>query len=129
MLGSNCLKHKRVLLPILLSICMLVPFVSELSELPGGCSSPVSASADNSALVPTSFTTSDELSGADKNSCGNDNKSKAQNAMAPLSVCSHFIPHFVSPFVWVRDFNGSLGRQFQQVLQLLDIPPPSHIAS
>jgi hypothetical protein len=121
MLGSNCLKHKRVLLPILLSICMLVPFAPVLSEPLGSSSSPVSAFADNSALVPTPFTGSDELSGADENSCGNDDKSTAQNAVASLSVCSHFISYFVSLSAWFRDFNSSLG--------LLDIPPPSHTTS
>ena len=130
MLGFNWLNQKRILLGLLVSICMLVLFASELSEESGNLSSLVAILASNSSPAPIPFIDVDELNPASPDR-GNSNARGVSGRDTVVAISAHdrSISDSNSISFWVSDSAGNLAGKSQHACRLLDIPPPSDIAA
>lgn len=126
MRGYTGLKQKRVLAGVFISVCLLIALASGLSELLASSLSPVSAFADNSAPVLTTFTSCDELNGAIGNSGYNYKQRTDWHSAACLSVATSSLSYFDALFTRIASLNSIPVRHIQQAYHLLDIPPPFH---
>ena len=122
----------QVLLSIFISLCISIIFVPELSKATSSISAPVSISpiSDICALLPISFAVGDNLRRAKPDRSETYGKRvSAQDELAHFGTYGYFIPspHTVSDCI--SRFDTILKRAFQQTCQLLDMPPPSKMAS
>jgi hypothetical protein len=129
MRGYTGLKQKRVLAGVFISVCLLITLAAGLGKPLASSLSPVSAFADNSAPVLTTFTSCDELNGAIGNSGYNYKQRTDWHSVACLSVATTSISCFDALFTRISNLNSIPAKHIQQAYHLLDIPPPFHSVS
>jgi len=123
----------RALPRILISLCMLIVsfvFVPQLSQFTRSVSVPISIYIylDCQNYVPLSifFTVSDNLHRAKR---GEGDTYRRAQSIADVVVSCQTFRHFISN-LWgisncLSSFDGIFKKGFQEICQLLDIPPPS----
>lgn len=118
----------RVLILILVSLCLLVPFISEPGKPVESFSPPVSMSADaeNYALLPVLFRVDDTMFRARLNK-GDRRAVTALDTVVPVGIYG-YVPSFTADSYPICKCLGPFDNIFRKVLQhacrLLDIPPP-----
>jgi hypothetical protein len=122
----------QALLSVFISLCILITFVPEPSNVTSSISGPISIStiSHDYAMLPIPSRAGESLSRAKTNKNDTCIRSvSAQDVIAFVRRYECFIPSLLPFSNRVGNFHNVFRRDFRQACLLLDVPPPSDMVS